>query len=126
LSSTVEQLGADASIEELATALLPIATHLAVRVPSSTAHQDAIGAARDALRALPPFSRVQRSVGVERAESVTLLLIAISDRLAPARRAELAALLADGTTDDVLAAEIAHLRDQLAALWTITEGDRSS
>lgn len=120
LSSIVEQLGADASIEELATALLPIATHLSVRVPSSDAHRDAIGAAREAIRELPLFSRVRQAVGGERAESVTLLLVAISSRLAPARRDELAALLAGATTDDLLAAEIANLRDQLAALWTIT------
>ena len=51
---------------------------------------------------------------------MTLLLIAISDRLAPARRDELAALLAQAEQDESLAAEIANLRDQLAALWTIT------
>ena len=121
LSSIVEQLGADASIDELANALISIAPHLTVRVPSSTAHQEAVAAARDAIRALPLFCRVQQAVGAERAESVTLLLMAISERLAPARRDEVAALLAGVTSDDLLAAEIANLRDQLAALWTITE-----
>jgi glutathione gamma-glutamylcysteinyltransferase len=121
LSSIVEQLGPEARIEELATALLPIAAHLTVRVPSSSAHQEAIGAARDAVRKFPLFSRVEQAVGVERAEAVTLLLITISERLAPTRRDELRALLTEAGTDEPLAAEIANLRDQLAALWTITE-----
>ena len=48
-------------------------------------------------------------------------MIAISERLAPARRDELAALLAHATMDEPLAAEGANVREQLAALWTITE-----
>lgn len=121
LSSIVEQLGPEATIEELATALLPIAAHLTVRVPSSSAHQEAIDAARDAVRTFPLFSRVEQAVGVERAEAVTLLLIAISARLAAERRDEISALLAQATTDEPLAAEIANLREQLAAMLTITE-----
>ena len=121
LSSIVEQLGPDARIEELATALLPVAAHLTVRVPSSNAHQEAIGVARNAVRKLPLFDRVEKSVGVDRAEGVTLLLIAISERLAQERRDEVAALLAEATIDEPLAAEVANVRDQLAALWTITE-----
>jgi glutathione gamma-glutamylcysteinyltransferase len=121
VSSIVQDFGPEARIEELAIALLPIAAHLLERVPSSSAHHEAIAAARDAVRKLLLFSPVQRAVGDERAEAVTLLLIAISERLAPASRDELAALIAQATTDDPLAAEIANLRDQLAALWTITE-----
>ncbi len=124
LSAVVEDLGPAARIEELATALLPVATHLAVRVPSSTAHQDAVGAARTAIRKLAMFSRVEQAVGAERAEAVTILLIAIADRLAPARRDELTAVLAEVEHDAGLAAEIASLRDQLDALWTITSEAR--
>jgi hypothetical protein len=120
LSSVVEDLGPTARIEELATALLPLAIHLTVRVPNSTAHQAAIGATRNAVRSLAAFLRVEETVGGERAEAVTLLLIAIMGRLAPARREELAAVLAEAEHDAVLAAEITSLRDQLAALWTIT------
>lgn len=120
LSSIVEELGPEARIEELATTLLPLAAHLNVRVPSSTAHQQAIGVARGAVRKLLLFSRVERAIGDERAEGVTLLLIAISERLGPARREELTALLDEAGADEPLAAEIANLRDQLAALWTIT------
>jgi glutathione gamma-glutamylcysteinyltransferase len=119
LSSIVEDLGPEVRIEELATALAPVAAHLSVRVPSSSAHEEAIAAARNALRKLPVFSRVENVVGDERAEAVTLLLIAILERLAPARRDELTGLLAQASTEEPLAAEIANLRDQLAALWTI-------
>lgn len=118
LSSVVEELGPDARIEDLVTALLPVAAHVTVRVPSSTAHEEAIGAARTAVRGLAVFSRVESVAGAERAEAVTLLLIAISDRLSRARRDEL--LLVEAHHDDVLAAELGSLRAQLGALWAIT------
>ena len=120
LSSVVEELGPTARIEELATALLPIAAHLTVRVPESRAHQDAIGAARGAVRKLAVFSRVEQVVGADRAEAATLLLLAVADRLAPMRRDELVAVLAEAERDDALGAELASLREQLGALWTIT------
>ena len=114
LSSVVDELGADARIEELATALLPIAAHVSVRVPNSRAHEDAIGAARAAVRALAVFPRIAQVTGPDRAEAVTLLLIAIADRLSSARRDELA------LPDDALPAELASIRAQLGALWAIT------
>ncbi|MBA3821721.1 MAG: phytochelatin synthase family protein, partial [Deltaproteobacteria bacterium] len=86
LSAVLEDLGPAARLEELATAVLPIADHLTVRVPTSTTHQEAIAAARTAVRRLAAFGRVERAVGADRAEAVTLLLLAIADRLAPARR----------------------------------------
>ena len=125
LSSLVEELGPAAPIEELATALLPVAAHLTVRVPNSAAHQEAIGAARHAVRNLARLLRIDETVGAERAEAVTLLLIACADRLAVARRAELDAALAQAEHDEVLATEIASLRDQLGALWTITAEERA-
>lgn len=125
LAAVVARLGPAASVEELATALLPIATHIIVRVPDSNAHGEAIGAARGALRELVVYARVERTVGAERAEAVTLLLIAIADRLAPARRDELDAVLADAERDEILAAELASLRAQLGALWTITADARA-
>lgn len=98
------------------TALLPIAEHVNVRVPNSTAHAEAIRAARSALRGLAVFPRIEQVVGAERAEGMTLLVLAISERLVPARRDELLA----ATHDHVLAGELAGLRAQLDALWTIT------
>lgn len=116
LATVVDDLGPAARIEELATALLPVASHLTVRVPNSTAHQEAIRAARNAVRTLAVFSRVEQAVGAEHAEAVTLLLLAIADRLAPARREELAA----AEPQEALAAEVASLREQLGALWAIS------
>lgn len=126
LSSVVAELGPAARVEELATALAPVAAHLTVRVPSSTAHREAIGSARNAVRSLAVFSPVEAVVGAERAEAVTLLLIAVADRLAPARREQLAAVLAEAEHDEALVAEIASLRDQLGALWAITSEARAS
>ena len=119
LSAAVSELGPAARIEELASALLPIAAHLDVRVPNSSAHAEAIAAARDAVRSLAVFPRVEQAAGAERAEAVTLLLIAIADRLAPARRDELVALVADADQAEPLAAELASLREQLGALSQI-------
>jgi len=118
LSSVVEELGPAASIEELAAALLPVAAHVAVRVPNSAAHQAAIGATRDAVRHLAVFARVEQAVGAERAEAVTLLLIAIADRLSPDRRDELRTVVAEGAPE-TLVTEILSLRDQISALWRI-------
>jgi hypothetical protein len=92
-----------------------------MRMPSSTAHQEAIGATRNAVRNLAVFTRVEAAIGAERAEAVTLLLIAIAARLAPARREE----LAEAEHDEPLAAEIASLRDQLGALSAITSEARA-
>ncbi|HET9992170.1 MAG TPA: hypothetical protein VFQ65_26750, partial [Kofleriaceae bacterium] len=98
----------------------PVAAHVSVRVPNGNAHEQAIGAARTAVRSLDVFSRVEQVVGAQRAEAVTLLLIAISDRLSPARRDELTPLLIKSELDGVLAAELVSLRAQLDALRTIT------
>jgi hypothetical protein len=54
-----------------------------------------------------------------RRETQTLLLIAIADRLPPALRDELSAVVAEAEHDERLAAELANLRAQLAALWSI-------
>ncbi|MDQ3369870.1 MAG: phytochelatin synthase family protein [Myxococcota bacterium] len=120
LSSALDELGPAARLEELAAALLPIAAHLTVRVPTSTTHQRAIAAARDAVRGLPVFARIEHAVGADRAEAVTLLLFAVADRLAPSRRDELTGGLAAADGDEPLAAELANVRAQLGALWTIT------
>lgn len=126
LCAVVEELGPTAGIEELAAALVPVAAHLTVRVPESPAHLAAIGAARDAVRNLTVFSRVEKAVGAERAEAVTLLLIAIAERLSPARRDELTSVLAEAEHDASLAAELASVRTQLDALWAITSDGRGS
>ncbi len=88
-----------------------------MRATSSASHLAAVDAARSAVRRLAVFSRVEQAVDPDRAEAVTLLLIAIADRLAPARREELTAVVAEAEHDERLAAELANLRTQLAALW---------
>jgi len=120
LSSLVDELGPAARVEELATALLSVADHVTVREPSSSAHEEAIRFARTALRKLDLLLRVERAVGPERAEAVTFLLVAIADRLAPMLRDELSATVAEAEHNESLAAELASMRAQLGALWTIT------
>ena len=120
LSALIEELGVTAAIrgrlatiEDLARGVLAISPNLELRAPTSAAHVDAIAAARGALRAHAAFARVEQAVGAERAEAVTLLLLAIADRLS---HDELR------TSDDRLAAEVAALRDQVSALLAITAG----
>jgi len=58
-------------------------------------------------------------VGVERAEVVVLLLLAMTDRLSPAQRSELASLTGTLAADGPLAAELSNLGAQLAAVLSI-------
>jgi glutathione gamma-glutamylcysteinyltransferase len=120
LSAAVDGLDPAARVEEIATGLAPLAANVLVRVPHTTAHQAAIGTARTAIRNLAVFSRVEHAVGTEHAEAVTILLIAVAERLAPVRRDELSAVLAEAEHDKALASELDNLRTQLGALWTIT------
>ena len=123
MSNVVDELGPAAQLVDLAHALLPLTAHLVVRVPTSTAHADAIAAARTAVRSLAAFPQIVDAVGAERAEAVAVLLIAIAERLPPARRSELVSLVTQAEHDAPLAAELDNLRTQLAALWTITARD---
>jgi hypothetical protein len=120
----VDKLGPMAIVEDFATALAPLAANIVVRESHSAAHLAAIDAARAAIRRLAVFSRVEQVVGSAHAEGVTLLLIAIADRLAPARRDELAAVTAEADNDAALATELATLRMQLSALWSFTSASR--
>ena len=120
LFDVVDDLDPAASIEDFATALVPLAANVDVRGTNSAPHIAALDAARSALRRLAMFSRVEQTVGAERAEAVALLLIAIADRLTPARRDELTAVAHEAEGDELLAAELANLRAQLGALWSIT------
>ena len=120
LSQVVEELGPGARIEDFARALAELASHVVLRVPQAPAHLEAIAAARSAVRGLVVFSRIERETGRDRAEATTLLLLAIADHLAPPRYEELAEVLAEAEHDEALAAELANLRAQLGALWTIT------
>ncbi len=117
LFAVADELGPMARVEDFARALAPLAENVVMRATSSASHLAAVDAARSAVRRLAVFSRVEQAVDPDRAEAVTLLLIAIADRLAPARREELTAVVAEAEHDERLAAELANLRTQLAALW---------
>ncbi len=119
LFAVVDELGPTARVEDFARALAPLAENVVMRAASSAAHAAALDAARTAVRRLAVFPRVVQAVGPDRAEAVTLLLIAVADRLAPARRDELTAVVAEAEHDERLAAELTNMRAQLAALWSI-------
>jgi hypothetical protein len=87
-----------------------------IRSPTSADHEQALAKARATLRELAVFPRVSGAVG-EHAEAVTLLLLALADRLPVQRREEIVALA--GAHDASLAGEIENLRAQLGALWII-------
>jgi glutathione gamma-glutamylcysteinyltransferase len=120
LFDVVEGLDPAARVEDFARALAPLAAHVVLRIPQAPAHLDAIAAAQNAVRSLAVFSRIERAAGGDRAVATALLLIAIAHRLAPTRREELTAVVAEAEHDAALAAELANLRAQLGALWTIT------
>ena len=120
LAEVARDLGPAAGVDELARALAPLASHLAVRSPGSEPHRVALARTREAVQRLAALPRVTAAVGPDRAEAVMLLLLAIAGHLPPARRDEIVALVAEAEHDEPLAGELASLRAQLAALWTIT------
>jgi hypothetical protein len=65
------------------------------------------------------WSHVASVVGDERAEAVSLLLLAMAERLSPAQCAELASLGGAAATDGPLAYELSNLGAQLAAVLSL-------
>jgi glutathione gamma-glutamylcysteinyltransferase len=119
LTAVAAELGHAADLASLSRAVAPLASHVEVRTPHAPAHEEAWGRARAALRSLPAYPVVEQAVGAERAEVVTILLLAMSDRLTAAQRHEL-----DGSgtrsaidEDTPLGAELSNLRAQLTAVW---------
>ncbi|MDB4943286.1 MAG: hypothetical protein JWP97_2820 [Labilithrix sp.] len=108
--------GDAATIGTLAAALGPLAGHLQVRVPTATAHQEALAAARAALRELPLQREVQAAVPADAAEAVAMLLLAGSGLLLPAQRTLVTAAAGALAKDDPLALELANVRAQISAL----------
>jgi glutathione gamma-glutamylcysteinyltransferase len=119
LARTVAELDAAADVAALARAVAPLFAHLELREPTAAPHREALERARAALRELPLWSHVAGAVGAERAEVVTLLLMAMTDRLSPSQRAELVALTGALAADGPLAAELSNLGAQLAAVLSI-------
>ncbi|HEY0465153.1 MAG TPA: phytochelatin synthase family protein [Polyangiaceae bacterium] len=114
LTTIVKELEGEADLAALSRAVLPLAAHLELREPRALAHQNGLADARAALRGLPAYRQAVEAVGPERAEAVTLLLLAIADRLAPRQRA---ALLALSSSDNrALDTELSNIRAQLSAV----------
>jgi glutathione gamma-glutamylcysteinyltransferase len=114
LTAVVSELGDATDLTALARAVLPLTAHVALRPPGAAAHRDALAAARTVLRNVAGYARIVEAVGSERAEAVTLLLLATADALTPAQRDRLGTSLA--ADDGALADELSNLRVQLAAL----------
>lgn len=117
LARAIAELAASSAVDAVIRAIAPLATHLEVRTPSSDAHRDAIERAREALRRLPIHSKVCDIAGSERAEVVTLLLLASEVLLDSEQRGRVAAMVGDVDDDGPLGAELHNVRAQLSALW---------
>lgn len=118
LSGVVANLSSAMDVAALARAIVPLVSHLELRMPSAPAHREAVTLAQNALRDLPLHRQVFEAIGAERAEAVTLLMLAIDDILTPPQRAALIELTQPIAAHPALASELSNLRAQLAALWT--------
>jgi hypothetical protein len=118
LSTVVAELSSAPDMASLARAIVPLVAHLELRMPSAPAHREAVASARTALRDLPLHREIAEAVGAERAEAVTLLMLAIDDILTPPQRAALSQLTQPTSAHPALAGEVSNVRAQLAALWT--------
>lgn len=123
LTSVTRELGAAADLGSLARGVAPLTAHLELRTPTAPAHQEALTAARAALRAVTAYPVVVDAVGPAQAEAVTLLLFAMSNVLSPEQRAMLRAASNVAADAPALAAELANVRAQLAALSTVATPD---
>lgn len=117
LRAAVAQLSSAIDVAALADAIVPLVSHLELRMPSAPAHREAVTNAQTALRDLPLHGQVAEAIGAERAEAVTLLMLAIDDILTPPQRAALHQLTQTETEHPGLTGELSNLRAQLAALW---------
>ena len=119
LLSVTGELETAADLGALAQAVAPLTSHVELRTPSAPTHREALAAAREALRAVAAYPHVVDAVGEAQSEAVTLLLLAIVDRLSPERRTALHGSWGLHSDDPALAAELTNLRAQLAALATM-------
>jgi len=118
ISAVVAELSSATDLASLAQAIVPLVSHLELRMPTAPAHREAVSSARTALRDLPLYRQIVEAVGAERAEAVTLLMLAVDDILTPPQRAALNELTHCSATHFALTGELSNVRAQLAALWT--------
>jgi glutathione gamma-glutamylcysteinyltransferase len=117
LRAAVAELSSATDVTSLAQAIVPLVSHLELRMPSAPAHREALTSAQAALRDLPLYRQAVEAIGAERAEAVTLLMLAIDDLLTPVQRAALNQLTRVETDHATLAGELSNVRAQLVALW---------
>jgi glutathione gamma-glutamylcysteinyltransferase len=113
LNAVVVEMELAEGLPALARAVRPLAAHLEVRRAGTAAHQEALAMAQAALRSSALYPQVEDEVGSEHAETVTIILFAMADRLTPRQRDGL------GTLNGAIAEELNNLRAQLAALLGI-------
>jgi len=118
MTAAVTDLQRAEDLDSLIRAVAPLASHLELRTPGAAAHQDALTSARTALQGVAAYPRVVDAVGWERAEMVTILLLAIGDLLLPMQRNVLGGLAIDENDNAAIACEVNNVRAQLAAMWT--------
>jgi glutathione gamma-glutamylcysteinyltransferase len=118
LSAVVADLSSAADMTSLAKAIVPLVAHLELRMPIAPAHREAVATAQTALRDLPLYREIAEQIGTERAEAVTLLMLAIDEILTPPQRAALKELTRPIAAHPAFADEVSNVRAQLAALWT--------
>lgn len=110
LAAVRAEIGAAPDVAALARAVLPLAPHLEMRAAGAPAHQEALAAARAALRGSAAYPQVVAAIGTEHAEHVTTLLFAVSDLLNPTQRSAL------GSLSGAIVDELNHLRAQFEAI----------
>jgi glutathione gamma-glutamylcysteinyltransferase len=118
LSAVVSDLSSATDLASLARVMVPLVSHLELRMPTAPAHREAVSSARTALCDLPLYRQVAEAIGAERAEAVTLLMLAIDDILTPPQRAALNELTRPLAEHPTLSGELSNVRAQLGALWT--------
>jgi glutathione gamma-glutamylcysteinyltransferase len=116
LQVVIRELEGAADLPSLARAIAPLTAHVELRNPTAAAHREALAAARTALGAVAWYSTIVDTVGSERAEAVTLFLLALAEHLSMLPRSLRDALMNVSFDDSALAAELENLRAQLAAL----------
>jgi glutathione gamma-glutamylcysteinyltransferase len=121
LGAVIVELSSAIDVASLAQAVVPLVSHLELRIPSAPAHREAVTIAQTALRELALHRQVAGAIGAERADAVTLLLLAIDDILTPSQRAGLDQLTHTATVHPALAGELSNVRAQLAALLDACE-----
>jgi glutathione gamma-glutamylcysteinyltransferase len=104
-------------LAELCRAIVPLTAHVELRTPTAAAHREALVTARNAIRSTELFPRVLEIVGDERAEAVTILLLAMADRMPTPSRALVDAWTSSLVEHELVSAELNNVRAQLAALF---------